>query len=204
MDNLARLRCWIFGALIAVAVASSLVATLLGSQQWDGFSLNFGTEMAGAVVTYALFELIIERRERRAAEKQAIEEKRKAEKEAIEKRKADLIARMGSNVKDVVVHAANELRRQGWLTDGSLEGAKLSRANLEGAKLWDADLQGTKLVVANLEGAELSRANLEGPTCGKPTWKGPTCGTPTWNRPACIAPTWNGLTCGTPTWERPT
>jgi uncharacterized protein YjbI with pentapeptide repeats len=150
VDNLAQLRWWILGVLIAVALASSLVAVLSGSR-WQDALLNFGTEMAGAVVTYGLFELIIERRERREAEK-----------EAVEARKAELIAQMGSDVRDVAVPAADELRRQGWLTDGSLRGAILSYANLQEANLSVANLRGSVLKDANLQEAKLQRANLEG------------------------------------------
>ena len=51
MDNLARLRWWMLGTLITVALVLSLVAVLSGSQ-WQDALLNFGTEMAGAAVTY--------------------------------------------------------------------------------------------------------------------------------------------------------
>jgi len=49
---------------------------------------------------------------------------------------------MGSGVRDVAVPAADELRRRGWLTDGSLRGANLSRADLRGANLREANLSG--------------------------------------------------------------
>jgi hypothetical protein len=160
MRNLARLRWWILGALIAVALASSLAAILLGTR-WQDVVLNFGTEMAGAVVTYGLFELVIERRERREAEKKEIEAK-----------KAELIIQMGSRVNSIAVEAVEELRRRDWLTDGSVRGADLedanlrgvdlSRANLRGADLRDAELQEADLGGANLKEADLSYANLEG------------------------------------------
>jgi len=149
MDNLARLRWVMLGILIAVAIVSSVVALLSGSQ-WQDALLNFGTEMAGAVVTYALFELILERRERR-----------KVRERELESRKAELIAQMGSKVWDVAIPATEELRRRGWLQDGTLKGAKLVFANLQGASLGDANLQGVYLIAANLEGAVLCDANLE-------------------------------------------
>ena len=130
----------VLAVLLIVALASALVATLVGSQTWDGALLNLGTEMAGAVVTYVLLQLVIGGRAR----------------------KEDLIADMGSNVNDVAVHAANELRRHGWLTDGSLSGANLIGANLRGAKLWEANLSGATLVGADLSGAKLWEANLIG------------------------------------------
>lgn len=57
------------------------------------------------------------------------------------------------------------LRERGWLTDGSLHGASLLRANLFRAKLYGAnlhraDLSGADLIRADLSGANLSGANL--------------------------------------------
>jgi hypothetical protein len=99
--------------------------------------------MLGAVATYVLLELFIGGRERREA------------------RKAALIAQLGSSVKDVAVAAAEELRRHGWLRDGSLRGAILDGANLQGAILDGADLQGAGLEAAALQGAGLLSANLQ-------------------------------------------
>jgi len=105
-----------------------------------GLALNLVTELAGAAVVYFLFELVIERMERGEAEKKALEGK-----------KAALIAQMGSKVHDVAIAAAEELRRHGWLTDGSLQGANLRGANLQGAALSKANLQGARLLGANLQ-----------------------------------------------------
>jgi uncharacterized protein YjbI with pentapeptide repeats len=149
MDNLVRLRWVILGILIAVAVVSSVVALLSGSQ-WQDALLNLGTEMAGAVVTYALFELIIERRERS-----------KVRERELESRKAELIAQMGSRIRDVAVAAAEELRRRDWLQDGTLKGANLRGADLQGVDLRGTNLQGADLRYANLQGANLRGADLQ-------------------------------------------
>jgi hypothetical protein len=154
MERTPRLRIAVLLALIVVALVSSLGALLWGNQELDGLALNFGTEMAGAVVTYLLLELVIGRMERREAEREAEMKEREA-------RKADLIAQMGSTVKDVAVAAVEELQRYGWLTDGSLRGAYLRMANLEGANLFRADLQEADLVMANLQDANLGNANLQ-------------------------------------------
>jgi len=151
MESTARLRVVVLLILIVVALVSSLGALLWGNQEWDGLALNLGSEMAGAVVTYALLELFIGRRERREAEGKELAAK-----------KADLIAQMGSQVQDVAIAAAEELQRHGWLTDGSLRGAILGGANLEGAILGGANLEGINLGRANLEGANLGGANLQG------------------------------------------
>ena len=177
MTSLARLRWIIIVVPVAGAVASSLVALLLGGQSWDGLLLNFGTEMAGAVVTYALLELVIGRRERL---RQRLDE----EAAGIRTRKTELIALLGSAVHDVALPAAEELSRRGWLSDGSVRGANLfgadltgadlvlarldhvdlSRANLSGADLCHADLSGANLTSADLSGAFLEETMLQGAT----------------------------------------
>lgn len=63
----ARVQWGVLAVLLAVALTSALVATLVGAdmQTWQAALLNFGTEMAGAVVTYALLQLVIGGRARR-------------------------------------------------------------------------------------------------------------------------------------------
>jgi hypothetical protein len=123
-------------------VASGLVFTLIGlliSRDWGGAFLNIGTELGGAVIVYWLLDLVLGR----------------------EQSKEKLIANMGSDIRDVAVPAANELRRQGWLLDGSLMGADLRYANLEGAKLHFAVLQDADLRHAVLKDAYLRDTNLQ-------------------------------------------
>ena len=120
-----QLRNRVLAVLIVVALLSSLLGVLV-NKDWPGLLLNFGTEMAGAVVTYLLLELVIGRREEREA-------KLEAEKQQLEAKKADLIAQMGSQVQDVAIAAVEELRRHGWLTDGSLRGANLQGKPAKGS-----------------------------------------------------------------------
>jgi uncharacterized protein YjbI with pentapeptide repeats len=134
-------RTVILLALGATAMASSVVALLVGKQEWDGLLLNFGTEIAGAVVTYGLFELFIGRRERQ------------------EEEKARLVAQMGSDEREVAVPAAAELARRGWLY-GSLYGANLGGADLSRADLRNADLREADLGWANLGGTTLASASM--------------------------------------------
>ena len=160
MESTARLRVGILLILIMAGLVSSL-GTAWRTGDWEGLFLNLGTEMLGAVATYVLLELFIGGRERREAE----------EKE-LKAQKADLIAQMGSSAKDVAIAAAEELRRHGWLYDGSLQRASLHGANLQGAKLSGANLEGADLSTANLEaafliGANLGKANLFGANLGK-------------------------------------
>ena len=86
--------------------------------------------------------------------------------------KERLVSDFGSSVRSVAVPAAEELRRQGWLQDGSLTGgyfpaANLAEADLSGAYLKRAHLRAAKLERANLrsarlQGADLRSANLRG------------------------------------------
>jgi len=118
----------ILTVLIGVAVLST-GWSVYRTGDLEGAALNFGTEMAGAVVTYWLLTIVL----------------------GTQEKKEDLIAQMGSSVKDTAVSAVDALRKNGWLEDGSLKNANLRRANLEGA---------------NLEGALLEGANLEGANFG--------------------------------------
>jgi len=129
----------ILGVLVGVAVLSS-GWSIYRTGDWEGAALNFGTEMAGAVVTYLLLEIVLETRQR----------------------KETLIAQMGSMIRDVAVPAVDELRRQGWLEDGSLKGGHFSKANLEGANLDGANIQNARFELANLKEAILEFAGLEG------------------------------------------
>ena len=60
--------------------------------------------------------------------------------------------------------AIRKLRAHGWLTDGSMEGAKLRWANLEKGYLWGALLQKVDFHKANLSDAFLEHADLTGAT----------------------------------------
>jgi hypothetical protein len=143
MESMTQLRVGVLLILIVVALVSSLWS-VGRTGDWEGLALNFGTEMLGAVATYVLLELFIGGRERREA------------------KKADLIAQLGSQVPDVAIAAAEELRRHGWLTDGSLQAVHLNHADLQGAILANAELEGAQLTWANLQGATLTWANLQG------------------------------------------
>src|SRR5690606_1405062 len=112
----------------------------------DGFAQNFSTEMIGAAITFILLEILLAGRR---------------EKEAEQREKERLILQMGSPFNEMAIEAVRQLRVRGWLTDGSLQGAKLIRANLQEADLIDANLQGASLMGANLQGARLWDADLQ-------------------------------------------
>jgi hypothetical protein len=77
----------------------------------------------------------------------------------------DLIRKLRATDNRRVVQAVDELRRHGWLADGSLQGVPLCHAHLEWANLRGADLRRVDfhqacLAAADLSGADLAAAKL--------------------------------------------
>jgi len=107
------------------------------------FYANVATELASIAITVLVIDGINERR-------------------AIQQEKQTLILQMSSPTNFIAKEAARILRMQGWLTDGTLQGANLLRANLQKAFLPGADLRGVYLQKANLIDAYLQEANLTG------------------------------------------
>jgi hypothetical protein len=58
--------------------------------------------------------------------------------------------------------ALDELRKRGWLRDGSLKGIYLCEVDLKEEDLWGANLQEVNLSRANLQDANLQGCALEG------------------------------------------
>jgi uncharacterized protein YjbI with pentapeptide repeats len=158
MSPIAARKSTLGGLLTAQTVAYVLLALALLTgvggyiQQHPGsfdlsafvadFYANISAEFASIAITVLIIDGLNRRRDARSAE---------------ETQRSQLLRQLGSNINDVARRAAEELRAQGWLTDGTLQSADLRVAHLEDAKLWDADLQG-----ANLQWAKLKRANLNG------------------------------------------
>lgn len=148
LDPLARLRLGIVAALLVVGLVVALAGIAL-SGDWTSILLNLGSELIGAGITFLLIDQLLGQRERQADEERTTASS-----------KADLIARLGSNVRSFAVAAAEELRRRGWLSDGSLQGVSLMTADLQGAPLAHAQLTRVNLSDANLQQADLGRAVL--------------------------------------------
>lgn len=126
--------------ILAIAALITALPAAALSGDWTGLLLNLGTEFAGGMVTFILLDQVL----------------------GTSRRKRELIAQMGSSVNDETKRAVEELRRHGWLTDGTLKGADLYRANLAGANLRGVDLSGAKLGAAIFTGADMPFANLSG------------------------------------------
>lgn len=102
---------------------------------------NFSTEVIGAVAIFVLFELILSNRH---AKEQLIREMRSPD----------------NATANLAVESLRERGEVGWLIDGTLHCANLTRANLENANLYRADLKGADLSYATLRGANLEDAIL--------------------------------------------
>ncbi|OQX65059.1 MAG: hypothetical protein B6I38_05410 [Anaerolineaceae bacterium 4572_5.1] len=125
--------------LISLSIAST-AWSLSRTGNWEAAALHFGSDMGGAAVIYILLDIVLVTRQK----------------------KENLIVQMGSPYRDVAVPAVDELKRMGWLFDGSLKGTRLNQANLERAGLIGAELQDARLLRTNLYGAYLMGANLTG------------------------------------------
>ena len=132
------------GAILPISIA------LLSGESLPGLLLNFGTEMAGAFVTFILIDMIIARYE--AQEEEASQSKYLRER---------LINKMSSGVNDEARRAAEELRELGWLFDGTLERHRMTGANLKGCDLRHANLRGVRMFRSDLREAKLFEADLE-------------------------------------------
>jgi hypothetical protein len=107
------------------------------------FYANVSTELISIVITILVIDGLNERR-------------------AIQQEKQALILQMSSPTNFITKEAARILRMRGWLTDGTLQGANLLRANLRKVLLAKADLRGAQFYKAELWDAYLHETNLTG------------------------------------------
>ena len=142
-------------SIVSYAIAPASVEK--DATWWSGFLQNFGTEMAGAIATFFLFELIT----------------------GSQTDKKNLFRLVRGEDKLARDNALRELSASDWLRGAdlsgvNLSGADLSYADLGGANLYgayatqsnayvtliDANLRSANLVGANLPDADLSGADL--------------------------------------------
>jgi uncharacterized protein YjbI with pentapeptide repeats len=147
---------WLF--VIAGWLLGTLTFPFIQHIAGDAMGLlnNLVPEAVGIVFTVLILERLAENRDR-------------------ENLKRQLIRNAGSNLRDIAVHAIDELRANRWLTwddtdsilkkaslvGANLEKARLRAANLERADLGDANLERAFLVSANLRNAYLASANMK-------------------------------------------
>lgn len=135
--------------LVIGAGIGFLVAAILFNSEFlnQDFIDGLAPEAVGIVFTVLVLDRLADRRAKWEREQDL---------------KKRLIQKMGSEVNIEARRAAEELRSNGWLEDGSLNRQVLWEANLEEANLRDANLKGTILGFANLKGATLTGADLQG------------------------------------------
>lgn len=131
--------------LLCISAAGSLMLNLSSERanfaQWaESWLQNFSAEAAGAVAAFIFVTVIIDNR----------------------RRKQRLILDIRNSANDSARCAVDEMRGEGWLGDGSLQGLNLARAQLHGANLANADLRRSDLHDSNMTEVNLSRASLEG------------------------------------------
>ncbi|MBZ0281657.1 MAG: pentapeptide repeat-containing protein [Anaerolineae bacterium] len=139
------------GIAVLSAVFSALMRGGLDKNWWADVSQGLVTEMAGAVATFWLINLIFEGRRQREQKTETVGE-----------HKAALIRKMRSSIKEDVIRAVEELSENGWLHDGSLREQNLEYVDLRDVNLWRANLQEANLRFTNLQKVHLELANLRG------------------------------------------
>lgn len=151
-----RLRWILLIGLIVSAVFTAAIAVHKDELNVGNFAGSLSTELFGAVMTFIAIDIFINR-----VEKAEVSEARK------NTRVQQLIHDMGSQVNTIALQAAEELRREGWLTDGSLQGDELLQygaidgVNVGGVELRQCNLQGSDLNNAKLKNADLEYAQLQ-------------------------------------------
>jgi CheY-like chemotaxis protein len=130
--------------LFAVFLFTTLGLVIFSDKM--GLLANIFTELLGMLLTIFVIDLLIGRRQAKLEETH---------------RKEKLIITLCSSVNDEAKRAAEELRRLGYLFDGSLREISLAQANLDGVRLTGANLQGVDLSEASIRHASLGSVNLE-------------------------------------------
>ncbi|MEM9953369.1 MAG: pentapeptide repeat-containing protein [Chloroflexota bacterium] len=113
---------------------------IVDAMWWSGMWQNFATEMIGAIMTFALFEILINANTRQEM----------------------LTRQMASSDNATAINAVNELRALGYLFEGTLHSKSFREANLAGVDLSEASLVKVNLRGANLRQARLVNVDLSG------------------------------------------
>jgi len=134
------------GALfLVVGVIAGVVGSFYSQntfpQMIDAFYANLGTEFVSIGLTVLVIDRVVRQREEL-------------------QRKEQLIRQMRNKDNGLALAAVEDLIGNGWLYDGTLDGANLHRANLEKVGMPDAVLTRTNLRGAVLHKANMSRADL--------------------------------------------
>lgn len=74
--------------------------------------------------------------------------------------KNDLVWKFSSSIHNEAVRAAEELTRNGWVSDGTLVSTTLPHTNLQGVRLWNANMRYVRGGEVNLANAQLIGCDL--------------------------------------------
>jgi hypothetical protein len=132
-----------------LALGLLIAALYFYPESWPLYNLvntfysNLSSELFGIALTVLLIDALYELRQ-------------------AQQLKAQLIREMRSPDNGIALRAVEELRAYGWLSDGSMKGSDLHKANLVEADLHGANLDGCDLRNANLKNVSLREASLIG------------------------------------------
>lgn len=118
-------------------VIGGLILGALLFRDDGGYATNLFTEALSLVVTVLVLNLLAQQREANVLKRR-------------------LLQQLGSNFNVVALTALEELWHRGWLQDGSLVGANLSRSDLRGADLGKANLTGVQFASRRYGHAQLN------------------------------------------------
>lgn len=136
--QLSQIPWGVLGILTSIAVITT-IWSVIRTGDYEGLALNFGTEMAGAIITYLLLEIFIGTNQKRQL----------------------LISQLTSKSIDIAINAIEEIVRNDWHADGSMNNAFLGKLNLPSAEIHFANFENSELVESNFKNANLYRSNLQ-------------------------------------------
>lgn len=135
--------------LLAIGI---LIGWVIFSNNIDGYNVNLYTNLLSIGLTVGIIEYLNQHR----AKKQL---------------KAQLIREMASADNGIALRAVRELSDQGWIKDGSLQGAYLASANLRRAPLTGANLSEASCISTNFEEADMWNTNLNRATAASANFR---------------------------------
>jgi uncharacterized protein YjbI with pentapeptide repeats len=152
-----NLTIYVLGIMTGLFLASLLWSFNLTNTNelanWQaGLLQNFSTEMLGGILTFILFQLFL-------GNKEKVKELVAARAKATQEEKRKLLVDLRDKYKGA--NSLAHLRENGWLLDGTCNGADLFEAHLPNANFCAGNLQGTSFTQANLQDAWFAGTKLQ-------------------------------------------
>jgi len=165
-DSLTKINFIVLAILILVAVGTTFWSAGINattSDEWkESILQNFSTEMMGALITFALFELIVGTQQR-SQDSKAAKTQRKQDAETLERLQETITSTVTLEIKRTQkVSAVARLKQvKGTSEDRQpILDEMIELDYLEGIDLYDVDLESAMLLYANLKGATLHDCKL--------------------------------------------